>query len=1292
MTFRLIPLLFTISGLAYAATPGWTALPNTKLQSVCPSGFSGCANVINAWSGGIADTKRNRLIIWGGGHGDYFGNEVYALDLNASPARLTRIIDPSPPNSTPATCPAALSDGNPNSRHTYNGLAYMANIDKMFAFNGSLACDPGKFAKDTWTLDLATLTWTRKDPVSGNPQPTTYYGSPVSFAAYDPNTGSVFLNNLGVLFKYDHAANRYTALNTSATPSFNSTPVIDPKRKLLFYIGSPVNSAQSTAVATGPASIQVVDLSGGSYQLQNWTSQVTGCDGLAAATNPGLAYDSGRDRIVGWPNFGNTVYIFNPDTKSCTTETHPGGPPNSTDYNGKIYSTGTYGRFQYFPALDAFVVVNFWTNDAYLLRLSGASTPPPPAPADTQAPTVPTNLTGLATSSSQVSLAWSASADNVGVAGYRVYRGGTQIATAAGLSYQDSGLAASTSYSYRVAAYDAAGNVSAQTAAVSVTTQAGASTPPPPSGPSVNNTITITNNGGAAANYPVQIGRPFLQGSIPSGQLPRASVNGAAVPTQVDVKSRWSDGSLKHAIISFLVPSFGAGQTVTVSFAPGATVGNAPLTKAQMLAANFNFNAHIALTRAGVTKGADETYSARTMLNNDDYTVWASGPIATTILLGDHAQGSTCGGNPASAYDFGFDSYCSFRPLYQATFWAGTNQVFVRFVGEVANTEQLQNVPVDSVRLSVGNTNPVNVYTRTSALTMHAATRWTKTAWINGTPPVAGFNHNLAYLAASKAVPNYDTSKTISSSVISSNYAAWNGAQKDLYAKGLWDTPLSGGGGHSYVGPYPAWNVEWLYTGDYRSQERAIGQADLSSTVEIHFREGKPGKKLDRAGAVNGVGYPISPSTRPTLFMASGYNWPSISAADKITPVGPASGGGWGFDPAHEPEAFSMIYLLTGDFFYLEEDWFLAAYNAVYAGVDRATWRSRGPTGAEGGIPDKANQITQTRGQGWMFRNRVETAWLTPDASPMKAYLDQLIADNLAYWEGQRNITSGSVYQGNPMWNWGYKVAFPTTGERLWDPWEGPYQTSLGVPPLHYWDNGNNGICDDRVNDLAVAKDCNSPWMEYYVLYSLGRAVELGYTGATPLRNWLGANPIGALTDPGFNPYLAAAYRSNTIKTNNTNFNTWAEAKTGYLPAVQNATDWAPGTIWSGAQYDSNGNVQPLVAAVSMVTDQPGGAAAWSFMSSKVLPVISGDLKWAVVPRSPSTAPPPPPPPPPPTLSTCDLNRDGKVDQADIKSAIDQALGVATCTTADLQQSGLCSVVGVQRVINASMGGACVLN
>ncbi|TMH89319.1 MAG: hypothetical protein E6H42_17405, partial [Betaproteobacteria bacterium] len=107
------------------------------------------------------------------------------------------------------------------------------------------------------------------------------------------------------------------------------------------------------------------------------------------------------------------------------------------------------------------------------------------APADTTAPSTPTALSASAVSSSQINLSWTASTDNVGVTGYRVYRAGTLLATLGAVTaYQNTSLAATTTYSYTVQAIDAAGNASAQSASASATTRAAPDTTPPsvPSG------------------------------------------------------------------------------------------------------------------------------------------------------------------------------------------------------------------------------------------------------------------------------------------------------------------------------------------------------------------------------------------------------------------------------------------------------------------------------------------------------------------------------------------------------------------------------------------------------------------------------------------------------------------------------------------------------------------------------------------------------------------------------------------------------------------------------------------
>ena len=83
------------------------------------------------------------------------------------------------------------------------------------------------------------------------------------------------------------------------------------------------------------------------------------------------------------------------------------------------------------------------------------------------APAVPAGLT-LTLAAKSINLTWNAVTDNAGVTGYNVYRNGSLLATTAGPSYSDTTVVPGTTYAYAVAAFDAAGNVSAPSATESM--------------------------------------------------------------------------------------------------------------------------------------------------------------------------------------------------------------------------------------------------------------------------------------------------------------------------------------------------------------------------------------------------------------------------------------------------------------------------------------------------------------------------------------------------------------------------------------------------------------------------------------------------------------------------------------------------------------------------------------------------------------------------------------------------------------------------------------------------------
>jgi regulation of enolase protein 1 (concanavalin A-like superfamily) len=150
---------------------------------------------------------------------------------------------------------------------------------------------------------------------------------------------------------------------------------------------------------------------------------------------------------------------------STTTSYSISGLSASTSYSFRARATDAAGNLSAYST-----VANATT--------SGTSS-------DMQPPTTPSNVTATASSSTQINLTWTAATDNVGVTGYVVDRcqgsGCTsfaQVGTPGGTSFTDTtGLVASTSYSYRVRARDAAGNVGAYSAVASVTTPGGSTTP-----------------------------------------------------------------------------------------------------------------------------------------------------------------------------------------------------------------------------------------------------------------------------------------------------------------------------------------------------------------------------------------------------------------------------------------------------------------------------------------------------------------------------------------------------------------------------------------------------------------------------------------------------------------------------------------------------------------------------------------------------------------------------------------------------------------------------------------------
>ena len=154
---------------------------------------------------------------------------------------------------------------------------------------------------------------------------------------------------------------------------------------------------------------------------------------------------------------------------------------------------------------------NTW-NDPSLM---GTAQLLPGGPSDTQVPTVPTGLTASAITASSFTLSWTASSDNVGVTAYEVFRNGTSVGTTASTSMGLTGLTCATTYVLTVKARDAAGNTSAASTALNVTTAGCSSTNLLVNGGFENGTTNWTGGGCTLASItsPVRSGTKSVNAS-----------------------------------------------------------------------------------------------------------------------------------------------------------------------------------------------------------------------------------------------------------------------------------------------------------------------------------------------------------------------------------------------------------------------------------------------------------------------------------------------------------------------------------------------------------------------------------------------------------------------------------------------------------------------------------------------------------------------------------------------------------------------------------------------------------
>ncbi|RTY95985.1 GEVED domain-containing protein [Flavobacterium sp. GT3R68] len=257
---------------------------------------------------------------------------------------------------------------------------------------------------------------------------------------------------------------------------------------------------------------------------------------------------------------------------------------------------------------------------------------------DGQAPTVPTNLAASGTTTTTTNLSWTASTDNVGVTGYDVYQGATFKGSVTGTTYGVTGLTAATAYTFSVKAKDAAGNTSASSNVVSVTTSGITVTYCASNGNSAADEFIdyvgiggIANTTGANAGYG---NFTSLTGNLPYGSNTIVISAGFSVSAYTEFWAVWIDFN-KNGTFETTEQIVAGSSSLSSNLSYSFTVPTSALSGTTRMRVSMKYNA---------APTACETFSYGEV---EDYTVNIGGAIAasTTTIAGEL-------GNETNLFDF----------------------------------------------------------------------------------------------------------------------------------------------------------------------------------------------------------------------------------------------------------------------------------------------------------------------------------------------------------------------------------------------------------------------------------------------------------------------------------------------------------------------------------------------------------------------------------------------------------------------------------------------------------------
>lgn len=654
--------------------------------------------------------------------------------------------------------------------------------------------------------------------------------------------------------------------------------------------------------------------------------------------------------------------------------------------------------------------------------------------------------------------------------------------------------------------------------------------------------VRFQNTGAAQSNVPITFGQVFAAGDVKKTDVLVGTLEGAKLPLQVDVKATHADGSVRHAIISAIVPTLKAGATGTVAMATGGTVAAGTVTPAELLAAGFT--ASTSATIAGVKYSA----SADQLLKAGAKATWLAGAIANEWQVSAPLTTAAGVAHPHLQARFAIRYYSTVKKA----------RVDVTIENAWAYEPGPQAFVYDA-DVTVGGK---SVYSKAGLKHLHHA-RWRKLFWWGGDAPAINVQSNVNYLISSKAVPNYDQTVVMNDSVVNAMAITVEPMGIGLAAPYM---PMTGA--HPDIGILPMWAATYLLTMDSRARDGTLATADGAGSWSTHYRD----RATDR---------PVSLKNYPYMTIV-GRDTDTGNPATNKREAFPVPAGDFStpytHDIPHQPSLAYLPYLLTGDYYYLEELQFWAMYDTFASNPNYRNF------GAGLVIPE------QIRGQAWALRTLAHAAFITPDADPMKSDFMTLMDNNLSWYLAE--------YPNNAAAN--------------------KFGVILNGFAIGY--NGNTAL---------------APWQDDFFTQSVGNAFELGFEKARPLLVWKSKFAIDRMTAPG-GCWIDAATYALTVRNSETSplFTTYGEAyKATHAPEVNAmecggtamAASFSVGVgEMTGYAFGNTGYPSNMQPALAYAADYAGdaGQAAWKlFDSRKVKPNYQDGPQFAIVPRTVASTP-----------------------------------------------------------------------